>query len=120
MKANHKKIAVLMGGCGGANGKAAEAMRMTVGLTLRNPGVHLLLVDGGTKLLQGKDLTAGPESSFIQHFNAYLDMGCPVAVEDTNGGDQKILLEGSGMEAWERQELIRFITESDLAILLDG
>lgn len=119
MKARHKKIAVVMGGSASMNGKAAEAMRMTVGLTLRNPGVHLLLINGATKLLEGKDLQPDPGAAFSEHLNAYLDLGCPVAVEHTNGAAQKALLEGSGMEAWSRQELIQFITDSEVVILLE-
>ncbi len=118
MKAKQKKIAVLMGGAASTNGKATEAMRMTVGLTLRNPGVHLLLTDGGTKLMEGKDLQPGPGRTFLEHLYAYLDLGCPLMVEHTNGAAQKALLEGSGMEAWSRQEMIRFITDSDVVILL--
>lgn len=119
MKARHKKIAVLMGGSAATNGKATEAMRMTVGLTLRNPGVHLLLIDGGTKLLEARDLQSEPRAAFSEHLNAYLDLGCPVAVEHTNSTAQKALLEGSGMEALSRKEVIRFITDADVVILLE-
>lgn len=119
MQTKQKKIAVLISGSAAQNGKAAEAMRMAVGLTLRNPGVRLFFVDGGVRLLETKEMCPGPQAAFTEHLNAYLDLGCPVVVEELNGGRSKHLLEGSGMEARSREDVIRFLTDSDVVILLD-
>lgn len=119
MGTKQKKIAVLISGSAALNGKATEAMRMAVGLTLRNPGVRLFLLDEGTKFLETKDLSSGLQAAFVEHLNAFLDLGCPVVVEEKNGGSPKHLLENSGMEARSREDIIRFLTDSDVVILLE-
>lgn len=120
MRQKHKKIAVLMSGSACANGKAAEAMRMSVGLTLRNPGVRLFLLDGGAKVLDVREPYPEQQALFMEHLNAYLDLGCPLMLEEINGGRPRHFLEGSGMEARSRKEILRDMTDSDLVILLDG
>lgn len=120
MKTRQKKIVVLMDGSAFANGKAAEAMRMAVGLTLRNPGVHLFLMDGGARVLGAREPYREQQALFMEHLNAFLDLGCPLVLEETQGGRPKNLLEGSGMESRSKKEVIRDITDSDLVILLQG
>lgn len=118
MRIRDKKIAVLMDGSAFARGKAAEAMRMAVGLTLRNPGVQLILMDGGAKILDTLELYPEAHPPLAEHLNAYLDLGCPLVLEEKSGGRPRHLLEGSGMEAKSRREIIREITDSHLVILL--
>ncbi|MEJ5375918.1 MAG: hypothetical protein WHX93_05020 [bacterium] len=119
MKNKQKKIAVLLAGSSPANGKVTEAMRMAVGLTLRNPGVQLFLMHKGIKLLETREPCSDQQASFMEHLNAYLDLGCPVVVEQGVGGRSRHLMEGSGMEAMTRVEMISCITDSDVVILLD-
>lgn len=119
MSRKHKRIAVIMDASVLRNGKAAEAMRMTVGLTLRNPQVHLLLLDGIQALCR-EDPGGAPGEEFKRHFNAYLDLGCSVFVENGKGHGAHAHFSDSAMEVWSREEMIRFITQCEVVVILEG
>ncbi len=112
-----KRISVVIN-CHPSKGvKAVEAARMAVGLTLRNPQVHLFLVASGRKwLLEERQKKVHLE--FRKHLDALLEMGCPVVVEKGKGPLEEKTLLKQGVELWELPAIVKFINDSHVAILI--
>lgn len=99
--------------------KAVEAARMAVGLTLRNPEVHLFLLGQGTEWLAETSKEDPNHSEFQKHLNALTDMGCPVIVEkESMHWDQDTCM-GQGVESWELVRILEFLTHSHVTIVIE-
>jgi predicted peroxiredoxin len=113
-----KRISVVIGSHPSKGKKAVEAARMAVGLTLRNPQVHLFLVGSGTKwLLEEAEEKAHLE--FRKHLDALLEMGCPVVVERGKGASEETILWKEGVESWELPDIVKFVADSHVALLVE-
>jgi len=112
-----KRISMVIASHPSKGNKAVEAARMAVGLTLRNPQVHLFLVGSGTKwLLEEAEDKAHVE--FRKHLDALLEMGCLVVVERGKGTSEELILSKEGVESWELPDIVKFVADSHVAVLV--
>lgn len=114
---NTKKIAVLINASPRQEDGTYETMRMTVGLTLRNPDVYLFLLSGAMEGLQHMDAPAGHESPFLAHLSAFLDLGCPVIVERGALPGAEGLAVKARAQMWSREEIILFVSQCQTVII---
>lgn len=97
-----------------------ETVRMTVGLTLRNPDVYLFLLSGAMEGLQQMNAPADHESAFRVHLSAFLDLGCPVIVErEALPGAEELAIKARA-QIWSREEIILFVSQCQTVIVQQG
>jgi hypothetical protein len=118
MAREYKRIGVLVGESPIRSTRAKEAIRLSVGLTLRNPDVHLFLVGEGLDGLQGGGEEQGQGPEFRKHLDAYLDMGCHLVLEGGAAASQRGLPGDLGAETWSREEIYGFLTQCDEAVIV--
>ncbi len=120
MKPNSKKVAVLIAGSPHLDHMAHETVRMTVGLTLRNPDVYLFLLGRATEGLQWPEDRTGHEPPFGGHLSALLDLGCPVILEKEALQRNGDLPRDAQIQIWSREEIILFLSRCQAVVIYQG
>lgn len=111
-----KKIIVVVRNLPLNTRRNAEALRMSVGLTLREDKVAVIFLDDGV-------YTATPIRSELIHlqpprreFEALTMLNCPMVADKDSMKKRRITKLFSNIRPVEREEIVRMITESDIVI----
>lgn len=120
MEMNSKRICVLIGTSPFRSEKAAEAMRLSVGLTLRVPEVYLILVGDGLDALGAKGIEQDQEPSFKKHLECFTELGCPLVVEKEAMEARQGLHTDLGLDIWNRDDISSFLLECDGVIIVEN
>lgn len=115
---NNKKISVLIQKSPYQDLKAVEAMRMSVGLTLRDIEVYLFFLEDGLDALIENYLERAEEEGFRKHLEMFIELGQTLVVETES-------IEASGNLAiafdpmiWNRDTIISFVAQSDGVVIV--
>ncbi len=111
-----KKIAVIVKNLPMNTQRNAEALRMSVGLTLREDKVTVIFLDDGVySATQTKPemIKLKPSS---KEFEALSMLKCPMLADKLSMQKRSISTLVTNVRAIEREELIKKITESDIVI----
>jgi sulfur relay (sulfurtransferase) DsrF/TusC family protein len=111
-----KKITVVVRNLPMNTRKNAEALRMSVGLTLREDKVTVVFLDDGVysatrtkpELVNLKPLT--------KEFEALSMLKCPMLADKLSMQKRSISTLVANVRAIEREEIVKMITESDIVI----
>ncbi|MCZ7381159.1 MAG: DsrE family protein [Candidatus Methanoperedens sp.] len=111
-----KKIAVIVRNLPLNTRRNAEALRMSVGLTLREDKVTVIFMDDGVysatrtkpELINLKPLS--------KEFEALSMLKCPMLADKISMKKRGISTLTANVRAIEREELVKTITESDIVI----
>ncbi len=113
-----KKITVIVRNLPLNTRRNAEALRMSVGLTLREDRVKVVFMDDGVYTATGLKPLLINFPSLEKEFEALSLLKCPMLADlpsiEKRGIDKNILL--GNVSAAEREEIVNTITESDIVI----
>jgi hypothetical protein len=113
-----KMVSVIITASPFDNPKATEAMRMGVGLTLRIPLVHLILLGDGLDVLQCHNAEKGHDADIIKHLTSFIELGLPVIVEKESMESRQGLLADWDLQIWSRDRITELITQCDGVVCL--
>ena len=111
-----KKITVIVRNLPMNTRRNAEALRMSVGLTLREDKVTVIFLDDGVysatqtkpELINLKPLT--------KEFEALSMLKCPMLADKLSMQKRAISALAANIKAIEREDIVKTITESDIVI----
>jgi len=111
-----KKITVIVRNLPLNTRRNAEALRMGVGLTLREDKVTVIFMDDGVySVTQIKPELVG-FNSLDKEFGALSMLKCPLLADRSSLQKRGIKKLIENVKAAEREEIVRTITESDIVI----
>jgi len=117
MTRSHRRIGVLVRGNPAASLEAKEAIRLCVGLLLRNSDVHLFLSGESLKPFESGEGESDREPEFLRHLRAFVEMGYTVVVEREALEALKGFASPLEVRVWSREEIIDFLTQCHELIL---
>ncbi len=117
MTQSPRRIGVLVRANPAASLEAKEAIRLCVGLLLRNPDVHLFLSGESLKPFQSGEGQSDQAPEFLKHLSAFVEMGHTVVVEREALETLKGFASPLEFRVWSREEIIDFLTQCHELVL---
>jgi hypothetical protein len=114
----NKKISVLIQKSPYQDLKAVEAMRMSVGLTLRNIEVYLFFLEDGLDALIEDSLERAEEAGFRKHLEVFIELGQTLVVETESIEASGNLSMAFDPMIWNRDAIISFVAQSDGVVIV--
>jgi predicted peroxiredoxin len=118
MVAARKTVAVVIACSPWEDYRASEAMRMALGLTLRNPEVHLFLLERGVTDLERRQAEGVSGADFVRHLMSFLELGCPVIAEEEALNTVAGFALDDRIRIWRRDAIVRFVSRCQAVVLL--
>lgn len=115
---NNKKISVLIQKSPYQDLKAVEAMRMSVGLTLRDIEVYLFFLEDGLDALIEDYLERAEEEGFRKHLEMFIELGQTLVVETESIEASGNLSMAFDPMIWNRDTIISFVAQSDGVVIV--
>jgi sulfur relay (sulfurtransferase) DsrF/TusC family protein len=111
-----KKITVIVRNLPMNTRRNAEALRMSVGLTLREDKVTVIFLDDGVYSATQTKPELVKIKSLSKEFEALSMLKCPMLADKLSMNKRGISALVANVRAIEREELVKTITESDIVI----
>ncbi len=108
-----KKIGVVIRNSPDADLRAVEAMRMGVGLTLRDIEVYLFFLEDGLKALREKPVKRGDEPVYQKHLETLVELKQNLVVENESMEECECLCKTWNPMIWSRDAIFQFLTRCD-------
>lgn len=115
---NNKKISVLIQKSPYQDLMAVEAMRMSVGFTLRDIEVYLFFLEDGLDALIEDSLERAEEAGFRRHLEMFIELGQTLVVEAESIEASGNLSMAFDPMIWNRDAIISFVTQSDGVVIV--
>ncbi len=106
-----KRLLVVLRHAPAHSERNAEALRVAVGLTIANPQVAVLLLDGAAALARAHAIREGGRQDIVKHWQALAELGVARFVEAES------LLE-QGIAPAEVSTAVKLLTRADVGSLL--
>jgi sulfur relay (sulfurtransferase) DsrF/TusC family protein len=115
---NNKKISVLIRKSPYHEFKAIEAMRMSVGLTLRDIKVFLVFIEDGLDALLEDSLERAEDADIRKHLEMFIELGQTLVVERESMEASGNLSVTFDPVIWDRDAILLFPTQCDGVVIV--
>ena len=117
-KMNGKRIGVVIRNSPDVDLKVVEAMRMGVGLTLRDIEVYLFFLGDGLGALRERSANSTEQPVYLKHLETLVELGQNLVVENESMGAGERLCGTWDPMMWSRDAIFRFLTRCDGVIFV--
>ena len=98
--------------------KAAEALRMAVGLTLRVPDVSVFFVGDAVRTFSNAVVCEWERSAIGRHLRALIELGQTIVFEKESLDDLDDFEQPIPVKCWPRARIARFLAEYEVTIVI--
>ena len=113
-----KRVGVLIQHSPLIESKAVEALRMAVGLILRDNDVYVLLVGEALEVFSQKASRGAPKGDVHRHLDTLIEFGQQIVAEkESIEGTEGLILPGH-LQIWTREGILHFLSECDATIVV--
>jgi sulfur relay (sulfurtransferase) DsrF/TusC family protein len=108
-----KKFGILIRNSPYQNIKVVEAMRLGVGLTIRDIQVYLFFLEDGLIALREESIDSEDEPLFIKHLKTLVELGQTLVAESESKTKSENFYKALAPELWNRGNIFSFLTQCD-------
>jgi sulfur relay (sulfurtransferase) DsrF/TusC family protein len=98
--------------------EAAEALRMALGLTLRDDDIYVFLVDDALEIFLKTDLQNSVREDVYRPIETLIELKQTVIMEKESVERSEDLDYPDAFESWARDKIMRFLAECDVTIVV--
>ena len=98
--------------------EANEALRMALGLTLRDDDIYVFLVDDALEIFSRSDLQNRVHGDTSRHIETLIELKQTVIMEKESIESSDDLDYPDAFEPWTRDRINRFLAECDVTIVV--
>ncbi len=115
---SNKKLGIIIRNSPYDNLKVVEAMRLGVGLTLRDIQVYLFFLEDGLIALKEVSMDRDNEPVFVKHLKTLVELGQTLVAEHESIGANENLSKTLDPGLWKRDAIFMFLTQCDGAVVV--
>ncbi|MEE9611472.1 MAG: DsrE family protein [Desulfatiglandales bacterium] len=113
-----KKVGVLIRRSPLREAEAAEALRMAVGLTLRDNDMYVFFVDEALETFSQRDSHDIAPGDINRHIDTLIEFDQTIVMEKESMEDLGDFNPPDSLASWTRESIVRFLGECDFAIVV--